>query len=200
MQNWDSIQNWFIKTFRETSEIERDTPSNLRTLRSITITVYVATILMAVFTLIQSLYIQAAILGVLWLLLNISGALLMRGQSFPARFVTPLAILIAVTVIAMRANGLHDSTIVIFPVVIIFASLTMGAKGALIFAVMTSLTTIIMGTLETTGVIVNKFSDLTDLTDIILIGVLGPTIIAIIQIALLNRLNQSIELAQKSTS
>jgi GAF domain-containing protein len=200
MQNWNSVQNWFIKTFRETSEIERDTPSNLRMLRNITITVYVATILMAVFTLIQALYIQTAILGALWLLLSISGALLLRGQTFPARFVTPLAILIAVTVIAMRANGLHDSTIVIFPVVIIFASLTMGTKGALIFAVMTSLSTITMGTLETTGVIVNRFSDLTDLTDIILIGVLGPAIVTIIQVTLLNRLNQSIELAQKSTS
>jgi GAF domain-containing protein len=200
MQNWNSVLNWFIKTFRETSEIERDTPSNLRMLRNITITVYVATILMAVFTLIQSLYIQAAILGVLWLSLSISGALLLRGQTFAARFVTPLAILIAVTVIAMRANGLHDSTIIIFSIVIIFASLTMGAKGALIFAVITSLTVIIMGTLETTGVIVNRFSDLTDLTDIILIGVLSPAIVAIIQVAVLNRLNQSIELARKSTS
>ena len=200
MQIWNAARNWFIKTFRETSEIEQDTPSNLRMLRNITITVYIAAILMAIFTLIQGLYIQTAILGVLWLLLNISGALLLRGITFPARFLSPLAILIAVAIIASRANGVHDSSIVIFGVVIIFASLTMGAKGALIFSGITMITVIIMGILETSGVIVNKLSYLTDLTDIILIGVLSPIIIAIIQIVLISRLDQSLSLARKSGS
>ncbi|MDX9990994.1 MAG: GAF domain-containing protein [Anaerolineales bacterium] len=200
MQNWNNAQNWFIQTFRESSEVERDTPSNLRILRNITITIYIATILMMVFTIVQGLYIQAAILAVLWLLLNVSGALLLRGRTFPARFFSPLAILITIAVIAMRANGLHDSSIVILPVVIIFASLTLGARGALIFSVLTSVTTIIMGILEISGAVVNRFSDLTDLTDIVLIGVLGPALVAIIQIALLSRLNQSIQLAQKSAS
>jgi GAF domain-containing protein len=199
MQNWNAVQSWFAKTFRETSEIERDTPSNLRMLRNITITVNVATILMVIFTILQSLYIQATILGVLWLLLNASGILLQKGQTFPARFISPLAILVAVTIIAIRANGLHDSTIVIFPIVIIFASLTLGARGALIFAALTSLATITMGVLEISGIVVNRFSYLTDLTDIILIGILSPIIILIIQVVLLVRLNQNIELAQKST-
>jgi GAF domain-containing protein len=194
-----SFYIWLRETFRETSEIEQDSPSNLRTLRNITIAIYIATILMGLFTVIQGLYVQAAIVGVLWLLLNVSGAFLLRGKTFPARFLSPLAILIAVTIIAARANGLHDSTIPIFMVVIIFSSLTLGIKGVLIFSGLTMLSGIGMGILEITGIISNRFSDLTDLTDIVLIGLLTPLITAIIQTTLISRLNQSLGLAQKST-
>jgi GAF domain-containing protein len=124
----------------------------------------------------------------------------MRGQTFPARFLAPLAILITIAIIAARGNGLHDSTVVLFAVVIIFASLTLGSRGTLIFATLTSLATILIGLFEITGVLTNQFSRVTDLTDIILIGILMPGITAAIQITLLTRLNQSITLAQKTTS
>jgi GAF domain-containing protein len=198
MQYLSLIQAWLVRTFTEKSEVEQDTPANLRTLRNITLFVYVITIAMGIYTLTQGLFIQAGIVGVLWILLNISGALLLRGNAFPARFFSPLAILIAVSVIAARANGLHDVTIALLIVVIIFGSLTLGVKGALLFAAMTSITTIIMGVLETQGVLVNRFSDLTDGTDIVVIGILTPLVTAVIQITLLNRLNQSILMSQKS--
>ncbi len=199
MQTWDAIKNWFIKVFTDSSEIERDSPSNIRMLRNLTIVVYIATILMGIFTIVQGLYVQTAIIGLLWLLLNVSGAFLLRGNTFPARFLSPLAILIAVTIIAGRANGLHDSTIPLFSVVIIFSSLTLGVKGVLVFSGLTMLAGTGMGILEITGIIVNRFSELTDLTDIVLIGMLAPLLVAIIQITLLNRLNQSLMQAQKST-
>lgn len=198
MQYLSLIQGWLVRTFTETSEIEQDSPANLRTLRNVTLFIYVATIAMGIYTLTQGLFIQAGIVGLLWILLNISGALLLRGTTFPARFISPLAILIATAAIAVRANGLHDSTIVLFIVVIIFGSLTLGAKGALLFAAMASAAAIVMGTLEIQGVLVNRFSELTDLTDIVLIGVVAPLVTAVIQITLLNRLNQSIVVAQKS--
>lgn len=200
MQNWNAVQSWFTKTFMETSEVERDSPSNLRMLRNITIAIYTITLLMGIFILTQGLFVQAAIIGTLWVFLNIGGFFLLRGQSFPARFISPLAILIAIAVIAMRANGLHDSSIVIFAVVIIFASLTLGAKGALIFAALTMITVTIMGLLEISGTVVNSLSYLTDATDIILIGIISPLVTAIVQITLLGRLNKSLELAQRSTS
>lgn len=200
MQNWNAVQSWFTKTFMETSEVERDSPSNLRMLRNITIAIYTITLLMGIFILTQGLFVQAAIIGTLWVFLNIGGFFLLRGQSFPARFISPLAILIAIAVIAMRANGLHDSSIVIFAVVIIFASLTLGAKGALIFAALTMITVTIMGLLEISGTVVNSLSYLTDATDIILIGIISPLVTGIVQITLLGRLNKSLELAQRSTS
>jgi GAF domain-containing protein len=200
MQTWDAIKNWFVKVFTETSEIEKNTEANLRALRNITASIYVATILMGIFTFLQGLYIQAAVVGVLWILLNISGALLVRGTTFPARFLSPLAILITIAVIATRANGLHDTSIILFVVVIIFASLTLGVKGALIFGALSGITVTIIAILEITGVVVNRYSDLTDLTDIIIIGILAPSITTIIQIALLSRLNQSLGLAQKSSA
>jgi GAF domain-containing protein len=198
MQFLSLIQAWLVKTFTEKSEVEQDSPANLRMLRNITLVIYVATIAVGIFTITQGLFIQAGIVGVLWILLNISGALLLRGTTFPARFISPLAILIAVSVIAARANGLHDSSVVIFIVVIIFGSLTMGAKGALIFAALVSVTTVLMGILEAQGILVNRFSELTDLTDIVLIGIVAPLVTAVIQITLLNRLNQSVTFAQKS--
>lgn len=198
MQTWDAIKNWFIKIFTDSSEIERDNPANIRMLRNLNVIVYVATILMGIFTIAQGLYVPAAIIGVLWLLLNVSGAFLLRGNTFPARFLSPLAILVAVTIIAGRANGLHDSTIPLFSVVIIFSSLTLGVKGALVFSGLSILAGTSMGILEITGIIVNQFSELTDLTDIVLIGLLSPLLVAIIQITLLNRLNRSLMLAQKS--
>lgn len=200
MQNWNAVQNWFTKTFMETSEVERDNPSNLRMLRNITIAIYAITLLMGIYIFTQGLFVQSAIIGILWVFLNISGFFLLRGQSFPARFISPLAILVAIAVIAMRANGLHDSSIVVFAVVIIFASLTLGAKGALIFAALTMVTVTIMGMLEISGTIVNSLSYLTDATDIILIGIISPLVTAIVQITLLGRLNKSLELAQRSTS
>lgn len=199
MQYLSLIQAWLARTFTETSEIEQDSPANLRMLRSVTLFIYVATIAMGIYTLTQGLFIQTGIVGALWILLHISGALLSRGTTFPARFISPLAILVAVSAIAARANGLHDSSIVLFIVVIIFGSLTLGAKGALLFAAMVSVITIILGTLEMQGVLVNNFSDLTDLTDIVLIGILAPLLTAVIQVTLLSRLNQSIVLAQKSS-
>ncbi|MFO7584489.1 MAG: GAF domain-containing protein [Anaerolineales bacterium] len=194
-----SFYIWLIETFRETSEIERDSPSNLRMLRNITITIYVATIAMVLFTLAQGLYTQAAIVGALWLLLNISGAFLLRGKTFPARFLSPLAILITTVIIAIQANGLHDSVIPITVVVIILSSLTMGTKGVLIFGGLTMLTMTGMGILETAGILNNRLSELTDLTDIIIIGTLVPVLTTIIQITLISRLNQSFSFAQKST-
>lgn len=200
MQNWNAVQSWFTKTFMETSEVERDNPSNLRMLRNITIAIYIITFLMGIYILTQGLFVQAAIIGALWIMLNISGIFLLRGQSFPARFISPLSILVAIAIIALRANGLHDSSIVIFAVVIIFASLTLGAKGALIFAALTMVAVTIIGILEISGVVVNSLSYLTDATDIILIGIISPLVTAIVQITLLGRLNKSIELAQKSTA
>jgi GAF domain-containing protein len=198
MQYLSLIQAWLVRTFTETSEIEQDSPANLRTLRNVTLFIYVATIAMVIYTLTQGLFVQAAIVGALWVLLNISGALLLRGTTFPARFFSPLAILIAAAAIAVRANGLHDSTIVLFIVVIIFGSLTLGAKGALLFAAMVSATTIVLGILEMQGVLVNDFSNFTDLDDIVVIGILAPFVTAAIQITLLSRLNQSIVISQKS--
>lgn len=196
MQYW----NWFLKTFRDTTEIERDTPENLIMLRNITVAIYLATGLMFVFTLLQGLYAQTVVLGALWLLLHFSGALLLKGKTFPSRFLAPLAILTAVSIIAIQGNGLHDSTITIFPVVIIFASLTMGTRGVLIFAALTTIAIAAIGTLEITGVAANRFSELTDFVDIIIIGVVPSTIVAIVQIVLIGRLNKSIEIAQKSTA
>lgn len=199
MQYLSLIQAWLVRTFAEASEVEQDSPANLRMLRNITLAIYLVTIAVGIFTVTQGLFIQASIVGALWVLLNISGALLLRGNTFPARFISPLAILIAVSVIAARANGLHDSSILLFIVVIIFGSLTLGAKGALIFATMVSIITIVLGSLEMQGVLVNDFSRLTDLTDIVLIGVVAPFVTAVIQITLLNRLNQSIVISHKST-
>jgi GAF domain-containing protein len=200
MQTWDAIKNWFIKVFTETSEIERDSPPNLRMLRSITIVVYVANILVAIFILTQGLYAQAAILGVLWVLLTISGALLLRGKPFMSRIFVPLAILVVVSLNAIYANGLRDGAINLLPGIIVLASLTLGIKGAIIFAFLNAIAVITIGTLEMTGVIVNDFSDFINLTTIFLLGILSPTVTASLVMLLINRLNQSLILAQSSTA
>jgi GAF domain-containing protein len=190
---------WLRETFKETSEIERDSPSNLRMLRNITLVIYVANILTAIFILTQGLYVQAALLGVLWLLLNISGALLLRGKSFMSRLFVPLAILVVVSFNAIYANGLRDGSIILFPTIILLASLTLGAKGAIIFALLNAFAIITIGALEMTGIIVNEFSKFTTLTTIIILGVLSPIVTSSIVIFLINQLNRNLVLAQKST-
>jgi len=200
MQTWDAIKNWFIKVFTETSEIERDSPANLRMLRSITIVVHVATIAVAIFILPQGLYVQAAILGVLWVLLTISGALLLRGKPFMSRLFVPLAILVVISLNAIYANGLRDGSINLLPGIIVLASLTLGMKGAIIFAFLNAIAIITIGTLEMTGIIVNNFSEFMTVTTIFLLGILSPIVTASLVMLLINRLNQSLVLAQNSTS
>lgn len=192
------MQNWFTNILRSNSEIEENSPRNLQMLRSILLFMIGATILTAIFMITQRNLPVTLIVGVLSTLLFVSYVLLQRGLVFPARLFPPLALLIAVSLISIRADGIHDSAIVMFGLAIVFASLTMGQKGTLLFTGLTFIIVLTIGILEISGVLKSRFSEYTDPTDIIVIGLIAPIVIASVQILLINRLNQSLALSKEN--
>ncbi len=191
------MQNW-LKELLQNSEIEENSPKNLQMLRTILVFMIGLTVVTAIFIATQRNLPATLILLTLGALLFASYVLLQRGLAFPARFFPPLALLVAVFLIALRANGIHDSSLATFAFIVIFASLTMGQKGAVLFAGLTFLAILVISILEVSGIFANQLSAYTDLSDIVILGIIIPMGTASVQILLIRKLNKSIALAKKS--
>jgi GAF domain-containing protein len=188
----------FISSLASTTDItEQQQETSRRMLRNILITLIAASSLIAVvdgviYKRLPTLY----ALGLLAILSIISLVYLQRRVLWPARIITPLGALVAISYITLVGNGLHDIGISSFGIVVILAGLTLGGNGVILFGLISILAVILIGIAEIYGYVAYPF------------GTAGVSDIAIISIAimggalllrlLLNRLQQTITQLQKS--
>lgn len=117
-----------------------------------------------------------------------------RGKVGMAKLIVPLALIMAIAVIAVNTNGLRDISIVGLPLVLVIAALLLGKRAMWVVAPIAVITALVIAVLDlTSGRSVTKVG----VDDAIIIILLLVGCSAIIQ-ALINRLTETINKLQKN--
>ncbi len=130
------------------------------------------------------------------ILLLISFILLRRRILTPARIMAPLSLYVTITFLMATGIGLHDISIIAYGGIVILASLTLGKRGALVFAALGAAAIMIVGVAELTGALVTAATFLTVPGDPVLISIVILAL-AYMQVILINQLNLNVEEARK---
>ncbi|MGB7876861.1 MAG: GAF domain-containing protein [Anaerolineales bacterium] len=118
-----------------------------------------------------------------------------RNILWPGKLLFPTLTLIAVTFIAINAKGLHDSAIVGFPIVIIFASLLLGQKAISLATTFTILAVWTVAYFDFSGLNSTNFAKTTGLDDVIAITILQIAAAGSLN-SLMHRLNRAVDVAK----
>ena len=117
-----------------------------------------------------------------------------RGKVGMAKLIVPLALIMAIAIIAVNTNGLRDISIVGLPLVLVIAALLLGKRAMWVVAPIAVITALVIAVLDlTSGRTITKVG----IDDAIIIIVLLVGCSAIIQ-ALINRLTETINKLQKN--
>ncbi len=117
-----------------------------------------------------------------------------RGKVGMAKLIVPLALIMAIAIIAINTNGLRDISIVGLPLVLVIAALLLGKRAMWVVAPIAVITALVIAVLDlTSGRTITKVG----IDDAIIIIVLLVGCSAIIQ-ALINRLTETINKLQKN--
>jgi len=177
------------------TENDRD-PGFVRLVR---IVLVVSTVAPAVIAIVVALTLKKANLwasvGVIATLAVLSGFSLFltyRNVLWPGKVVLPLAILVGVTFLALNANGLHDSSIVAFTIVIILASLISGQKTIPIATVITLLGVWTVAYADIAGINQSPLASRTAWDDVTVVSVIQIIAAASLN-GLMTRLNSALE-------
>ena len=111
------------------------------------------------------------ILTAISILMGVCVYLVTRKILWPGKLFLPTALLIVVTYFVATANGLHDVAVIGFPVIILFASLMLGRKTLLFWAIATSVCIGFVGYWDMAGFTPEPIARTTGF-DTILIGIL----------------------------
>jgi GAF domain-containing protein len=124
---------------------------------------------------------------------------LSRGFPGPAQILLPTSLFVVITYIISvpPGYGLHDINLLAYAVVISLAGLTLGQRGAFIFAFLIILAVFGIGIAEMRGIILSPTSSLTLSVSPVAISIVILAI-TFIQRALINLLNESVRRAQFS--
>lgn len=128
---------------------------------------------------------------------GISLVLSYRGILWPGKLLFPALTLIAVTFMAINANGLHDSAIVGFPVVIIFASLLLGQKAVPLATAFTIFGVWAVAYCDFTGINTTEIAKRTGVDDVIVISTLQIVAAGSLN-GLMRRLNRAVAVSKEN--
>lgn len=118
----------------------------------------------------------------------------LRGKVGMAKLIVPLALIMAIAIIAVNTNGLRDISIVGLPLVLVIAALLLGKRAMWVVAPIAVITALVIAVLDlTSGRAITKVG----IDDAIIIIVLLVGCSAIIQ-ALINRLTETINKLQEN--
>ena len=118
----------------------------------------------------------------------------LRGKVGMAKLIVPLALIMAIAIIAVNTNGLRDISIVGLPLVLVIAALLLGKRAMWVVAPIAVITALVIAVLDlTSGRSITKVG----VDDAIIIIILLVGCSAIIQ-ALINRLTETINKLQEN--
>ncbi len=118
-----------------------------------------------------------------------------RGNIILAKAIVPIALIIAVTIIAYGAHSIHDISVVAYPVIIVIATLLQGRRATILTLPFAVVAIIILGTLDMLGLSKSIVASRTGIDDIV-IGIILMVATAGILNLLFGRLNQAVETAR----
>jgi len=154
-------------------------PGFVRLARNILIATWIGTMLsiLAVATTSSSrgLRITITVLIISGILELIALIFLQRGSLLMAKVVVPIALTIAITIIALSANSIHDISIVAYPVIIIIATLLQGRRSIIVTTPLAVAAIALLGILDMTGISTSPVAQRTRIDDIIIGMVLLST-------------------------
>jgi GAF domain-containing protein len=156
------------------SDPEDNDPSFIRLTRNILIFTLAATLLSIIILFAASRTIGAAVL-VLTVLLLIEAAALayaVRGNLLLAKLIIPIALIAAITIIAINANSLHDISIIAYPLILIIANLLQGRRSLYITTPWIIGALVLLGIMDMTGISKSPIASRTGVDDILVAVVL----------------------------
>lgn len=120
-----------------------------------------------------------------------------RGNVSMAKLVVPLALLIAITYIAVTGGGLHDVSVLAYPVVIVISTLLLGPKSRFTTTPLAILAIEIVVVADLLGINKSNFASETGTDDAFIVGLLLLATSGILQL-LVTRLNENVIKAQEN--
>jgi len=143
----------------------------IRLTRNILIFTLVSTLLLVLVVAITShsrgLAVILSVLTILSVLEAVSLRLVLRGNVVPAKVVVPVALVIAITVIALSADSMHSISIVAYPLIIIIAALLQGKRSLVVTTPLAVLAIAFLGIMDIKGLTTSSMRSFTDLEDIL---------------------------------
>lgn len=186
------ISNFFAST-------EDKDPAFIRLTRNILIFTLIATVasIIVVATASQSRGspVTISVLAVASLLELLALWAVLRGNVLIAKVVIPIALVCAITIIALNANSIHDISIVAYPLIIIIATLLQGRRSLVVTTPLAVLAIGLLGVLDRMGLTSTSMAARTGVDDI-LIGMVLLCISAAILNLLIGRLQGALAQAK----
>lgn len=120
-----------------------------------------------------------------------------RGNVLPAKAIVPIALVLAITVIAFSANSIHDISIIAYPLIIIVATLLQGHKALFVTLPLTVAGILFLGVADMTGLTRTLLAQKTGIDDLIIGIILILTSAGIINL-LVGRLQLAVSRAREN--
>lgn len=146
-------------------------PSFVRLTRNILLFTLVATLLSIVVVVVtansRALPITVLVLVVAGLLEGIALFRVLHGQLTMAKLVIPVILIIAITIIALSTNTIHDISVAAYPVIIIIATLLQGRRSLVVATPLAAAAIAFLGILDMLGLSQSPISSKTGIDDIV---------------------------------
>lgn len=143
----------------------------------------------------RALAITISVLIAASLLEFIALLLVLRGSLTMAKVIVPIALTIAITIIALSTNTIHDVSVVAFPVIIIIATLLQGKRALVVTTPLAVAAIAMLGILDRLGLSNSPLKSRTGWDDI-LVGMLLLVLSAVILNLLVGRLRTALTKAE----
>jgi GAF domain-containing protein len=173
-------------------------PSFIRLTRNILLFALFATLLSMIAVAIRSgpsARLIVSVLSIVSLLEIITLLFVLRGNIILAKAAIPIALVIAITIIAYGTHSIHDISTVAFPVIIIIASLLQGKRATVVTLPFALFAVLLLGTLDMLGLTSTIIASRTGIDDIVVMITLLITSSGILNL-LIGRFNQAVERAR----
>lgn len=191
----------FTSIFRYFEAPEDDDPVFIRLVRNILIFTFVATVVSVVVVATTSntagLAVTIATLIVIAILEILALFFTQRGNVLPAKAVVPVALVLAITIIAFSANSIHDISIIAYPLIIIVATLLQGRKSLAVTLPLVVGGILFLGIADMTGLSRTTLASRTGIDDILIAAVLLSSAAGILNL-LIGRLGDAVAKAEEN--
>lgn len=191
----------FTSIFRYFEAPEDDDPIFIRLVRNILIFTFVATVVSVVVVATTSntagLAVTITTLIVIAILEILALFFTQRGNVLPAKAVVPVALVLAITIIAFSANSIHDISIIAYPLIIIVATLLQGRKSLAVTLPLVVGGILFLGIADMTGLSRTTLASRTGIDDILIAAVLLSSAAGILNL-LIGRLGDAVAKAEEN--
>ena len=101
--------------------------------------------------------------------------LTLRGNVLPAKAIVPIALVLVITFVAFKANTIHDTSIIAFPLIIIVATLLQGRKSLYATLPLAVAGLVFLGISDMTGLSQSPLANKTGIDDLVIGTILLTT-------------------------